>query len=83
MEHGNKWDPEKKCTVGVGVDSSYLEISITDEGAGFDTSLVSSAAGGAGALKIRGRGIRLIRQFCTPRWNKSGTQINLLVKLKS
>lgn len=81
MEHGNKWDPGKRCAVGVGVDSSYLEISITDEGAGFNTSLVSSAAGGA--LKMRGRGIRLIRQFCTPRWNKSGNQIKLLVKLKN
>lgn len=81
MEHGNRWDPEKMLAVSVSADTSYLEISITDEGAGFDTSLVSEAAGPA-ALKIRGRGIRLIRQFCTPRWNKRGNQIRLLVDLK-
>ena len=34
MEHGNKWQPEKKATLRLAVLESRIELEVTDEGPG-------------------------------------------------
>lgn len=77
LEHGNQWDPEKVINVTVTRDRDRLDISITDEGIGFDTSLADKTPEEIKKLIPRGRGIYIIRQFCKPTWNEQGNQITL------
>jgi len=50
VKHGNKMDPTKKIKVDYAIDSNKVEISITDEGSGFERS--------GGRSAIRGRALR-------------------------
>ncbi len=81
MEHGNRWNPEKKVHVKVILKDRQLSISIEDEGAGFDADAIRN-----NRIKKdsrRGRGIRLIQEFCTARWNDRGNHIELDFELES
>ncbi|MCX7679435.1 MAG: ATP-binding protein [Spirochaetes bacterium] len=77
MEHGNKWDPSKKVNINVQKNSQYLEVSIEDEGEGFNFSGVGLSNSGLKSLHPRGRGVFIIRQFCEPIWNEKGNKITL------
>jgi len=77
LEHGNQWDPDKMITVTVTREPDRLNISIMDEGIGFDTSLADKTPEEIKKLIPRGRGIYIIRQFCNPTWNEQGNQITL------
>jgi anti-sigma regulatory factor (Ser/Thr protein kinase) len=79
MEHGNKWDPEKKIVITATAESDYMVISITDEGRGFNTSKIKAGLKRPNLLKNRGRGIYIINRFCTLSWNKKGNQIKLRI----
>jgi serine/threonine-protein kinase RsbW len=79
MEHGNKWDPEKKIVITATAESDYMVISITDEGGGFNTSEIKASLKRPSLSKNRGRGIYIINQFCTLSWNKKGNQIKLRI----
>jgi serine/threonine-protein kinase RsbW len=81
MEHGNQWDPGKKIKVLVALKESQMDISIEDEGSGFDTSAPRVFKDEEGNLSIRGRGIKIIKKFCTPAWNARGNRITLHLQL--
>lgn len=81
MEHGNKWDPEKMVSVSVTKNASHLNISVSDEGVGFVCVPSSNTCSETEALTLRGRGIKIIRQFCRPRWNDRGNRIELIIDL--
>ncbi len=83
MEHGNRWDARKKVNIRMIMNNSHLNIGIEDEGPGFDTRQVSLQTQGPNNLATRGRGIKLIRQFCKPTWNSAGNRIELIIDLKS
>lgn len=77
MEHGNGWNPDKKVGVRVNCNEEHLNILIADEGPGFNSENAGSSNAAIKNLKPRGRGIYIIKQFCTPSWNDKGTEIDL------
>jgi anti-sigma regulatory factor (Ser/Thr protein kinase) len=81
MEHGNKWDPGKNILIQVAVKDSRLNISIEDEGKGFNTSGPNTRRDEDSNLSVRGRGIKIIRKFCNPIWNTKGNRITLQLQL--
>ncbi len=77
MEHGNKWDPEKKVYVKINKNSEYVFLKIKDEGDGFSSDGKFCCKG---TLKERGMGMPIIDQYSDHRW--SYRQNVLEVKLK-
>lgn len=63
IEHGNKCDSEKKVAVAYVVDPRKAEITVGDEGHGFDPDCVPDCTAGDNLSKPRGRGIALMRGF--------------------
>jgi len=81
MEHGNKWDAQKMVFISVSKNTHHLKISVSDEGAGFSDARCFDAITDTGPLPLRGRGLKIIRQFCSPRWNERGNRIELIIDL--
>lgn len=81
MEHGNRWDGNKTVSVSVWADETMLHIAIEDQGDGFDFRNHKSDFVKGNLLSQRGRGISLIRRFCSPSWNKSGRLVDLRIPL--
>jgi anti-sigma regulatory factor (Ser/Thr protein kinase) len=77
MEHGNKWDPSKMVYVEMQRNTSHLEISIQDEGGGFNYKDAGNSNGVLKNLRPRGRGVFIIKQFCETTWNQKGNKITL------
>ncbi len=77
MEHGNKWDPSRKVYIEVRKNTDHLEVTIEDEGQGFDYKNAGQSNGVLKNLKPRGRGVFIIKQFCEPTWNEKGNKILL------
>lgn len=73
MEHGNKWDPQKKIHVEIIENSISINIKITDEGDGFKIPRETRKD----PLSPRGYGLHLINQFCKATWNEKGNSVNL------
>lgn len=63
IEHGNKRDRRKKVTVAYRVDPQKAEITVTDQGAGFDPTTVPDCTADENLCKTCGRGIALMRGF--------------------
>lgn len=83
MEHGNKWDPDKKIHVEVAEEENAIHLTITDEGTGFNTQEIQKQLTQRDLLSTRGRGIYIINQFCSINWNKKGNQAHITIKLKT
>lgn len=81
MEHGNRWDPQKKVFISASKNPHHLTISVSDEGQGFSCVQKENTSNDTGYLHLRGRGIKIIRQFCSPRWNERGNCIELIIDL--
>lgn len=77
MEHGNKWDPSRMVRIEVQKNTHHLEITIEDEGQGFNYKNAGLSDGVLKNLKPRGRGVYIIKQFCEPTWNEKGNKILL------
>jgi len=81
MEHGNHWNADKRVHIRLDEGDDYLKISIEDEGDGFDPAF-HVTNGTPGKTSKRGRGLRIIEQFCTPRWNSKGNAIDMIFKAR-
>jgi serine/threonine-protein kinase RsbW len=82
--HANKCDVNKLVTVDVQVDKTKITIKITDEGEGFDPSVIPDPTQPENLLKDSGRGVYLMRVYMdelnyniTP----TGTETILTLKL--
>ena len=82
MEHGNLWDPSKQVSVRITLNTNTLDILIRDEGKGFTKDVIAQTLDAVRNLKPRGRGIFIIKQFCSPSWNEKGNQIDLRFTLQ-
>jgi len=76
MEHGNRWDPGKKVTINIKKSPGCVNVTISDEGEGFQIP-IESPAPKQSHLSERGRGIRIIRYLCTAEWHNNGSAVNL------
>jgi serine/threonine-protein kinase RsbW len=63
IKHGNRMDESKRVGLSFVLHSGLLEVSVTDEGAGFDPSAVASPIAEENLLKADGRGIFFMRSF--------------------
>ncbi len=63
IQHGNKCDPEKKATLKISSDGNQIEITVEDQGKGFQLDDVADPTNVENLLKPSGRGILIIRSF--------------------
>jgi len=63
IKHGNKLDVHKKVFATFELDGQELEITISDEGAGFDPEKVSDPLNPQNLMKTSGRGIFYMKTF--------------------
>ena len=75
-KHGNKEDPTKIIFVAAEIADDEIEVSIEDEGEGFDQSILLDPRKGDRLRRKSGRGVFLIRQFMsTTRYNEKGNRL--------
>jgi len=73
VKHGNKMDPTKTVKVDYTIDRGKVEISITDEGNGFDPSSIPDPRVGDNLYRPDGRGLLLIGAYMdVMKYNESG-----------
>ena len=63
VKHGNKMDQNKKVKIDYSVKPDKAEISLTDEGSGFDPNAVPDPRYGENLYKTEGRGLFLMRSY--------------------
>jgi serine/threonine-protein kinase RsbW len=63
IQHGNKLDQSKKVDIRFKVTPEHLEISVKDEGSGFQIDRLPNPLDPENLLKPSGRGIFYIRSF--------------------
>jgi serine/threonine-protein kinase RsbW len=79
IRHGNKMDPDKKIRVDYSVSLDKVEISMTDEGDGFDPSVVPDPRYGENLYKIEGRGLLLMRSYMdVVEFNERGNCVHMV-----
>lgn len=63
MEHANKFDAEKQVLLRLQGQGAMIQIEIEDEGQGFDPRPYERELTAEDLLKLRGRGIFIMRSF--------------------
>jgi serine/threonine-protein kinase RsbW len=63
ITHGNSGDPAKAATIDLTVGQGQVDITIEDEGPGFDYSHLEDPTSDENLLKESGRGVMLIHSF--------------------
>jgi len=82
VKHGNKMDPTKKVKIDYCVNSEKVEITITDEGTGFEPVYVDDPRSGSGLYEPGGRGLLLMNSYMdVVKYNEDGNSV-YMVKYK-
>jgi serine/threonine-protein kinase RsbW len=82
-KHGNKADPHKHIHVQYTITREQIEVTIEDEGDGFDLSCLPDPRREETLSKTSGRGIFLIRQFTSSfGYNQTGNTIYFTFRQK-
>jgi len=63
LTHGNKMDPDKEIKIDYSVKSEKIEITMADEGNGFNPESVPDPRLGENLYKTEGRGLFLVRAY--------------------
>src|SRR4030042_461171 len=79
VRHGNQMDPDKEVKIEYLVDSEKFEISVTDEGDGFDPEAVPDPRCGENLYKPNGRGLLLMRAYMdVVEYNEKGNGVRMV-----
>lgn len=79
VKHGNRMDPTKKVTIEYTVDQEKVEITMTDEGPGFDPSRIPDPRVGRNLYRPEGRGLLLIRSYMhTVEYSVQGNSLRMV-----
>ena len=79
VRHGNKMDTSKNVRIDSSVGLDKVEISIMDQGEGFDPDAVPDPRCGNNLYKSGGRGLLLIRSYMdVVEFNKQGNCVRLV-----
>jgi serine/threonine-protein kinase RsbW len=79
VKHGNKMDPSKNIKIEYTIMPDKVDISITDQGRGFDTEKLPDPRLDENLYKTNGRGLFLIRSYMTKtEFNKTGNRIRMI-----
>ncbi len=78
--HGNKQDPNKWIHLRAEQIDGNLEVTVEDEGDGFDPDLVPSPLTADNKTRQGGRGLFLMRTYCKDvRYSNGGRALTLVV----
>jgi serine/threonine-protein kinase RsbW len=81
--HGNDFDSDKKIKIEYSIAGDKIEVWVTDQGDGFDVSLIPDPRDEENRLKSHGRGLLLMRSYMdVVDFNKKGNCVHM-VKNKS
>jgi serine/threonine-protein kinase RsbW len=79
VKHGNRMDAAKKVRIDYCVAPDKVDISITDEGEGFDPARVPDPRCGENIYKTSGRGLLLIRSYMdVAEYNERGNSLHMV-----
>ncbi len=79
IRHGNKCDQNLSVTITHSVNGHKLEISVRDEGKGFDYKILPDPTVNKNIERKGGRGIFLIRHLMDKvEFNKAGNEIRMI-----
>ena len=79
IKHGNKLDAKKRVRVQASVTAAQLEITIEDEGPGFDRASVPDPTDLANLEKCSGRGILLMESYMDHvEWSHGGRRVRMI-----
>ncbi len=82
VRHGNKGDAGKKISVDWTITGEKLDVSITDEGCGFDPDCLADCRVDENLYKCCGRGVLLMQSYMdTVEYNQRGNCVHM-VKFK-
>jgi serine/threonine-protein kinase RsbW len=79
--YGNRRDPDKRVRVEVVIQGTSVTAEITDEGSGFDPSLVPDPREPENIMRSSGRGLFLMRELVDEvRYNDRGNSVALVLR---
>jgi serine/threonine-protein kinase RsbW len=79
VKHGNKNDPTKTVKIDYSVTPEKVEITITDEGAGFEPESVDDPRFGKGLYEPGGRGLLLMNSYMdVVKYNEEGNSVYMV-----
>jgi serine/threonine-protein kinase RsbW len=79
IKHGNRLDPSKKVQIEARVDAKQAEITIEDEGPGFDKAKVPDPTRDENLERCCGRGILLIESYMnSAEWTHGGRRLKMV-----
>jgi serine/threonine-protein kinase RsbW len=79
VNHGNKMDPTKEVKIDYSVGLDKIEISVTDEGEGFEPEAVADPRYGESLYKPGGRGLLLMNSYMdTVKFNERGNSLYMV-----
>jgi len=83
VQHGNQSDPKKKIFVRYSITPDRFEVTIADQGPGFNPDALPDPRNPENLYKSSGRGVLLIRAYMDQvQYSPKGNQIHM-VKFKS
>ena len=79
VKHGNKSDPTKKVKIDYSVTPEKVEITITDEGNGFEPESIDDPRFGNGLYEPGGRGLLLMNSYMdVVKYNEQGNSVYMV-----
>jgi serine/threonine-protein kinase RsbW len=79
VRHGNRMDPAKGIKIDYSVGLDKVEITVTDEGDGFDPEAVPDPRYGENLYKPEGRGLFLMRSYMDAiEFNERGNSVYMV-----
>ena len=79
VKHGNKMDSSKEVKIEYTVDLDKIEISLTDEGEGFEPTSVADPRYGEDLYKPGGRGLLLMNSYMdVVKFNERGNSLYMV-----
>lgn len=79
LSHGNRMNPRKQVKIDYSVKSDRVELSVSDQGAGFDPDDVPDPRCGENLYKSVGRGLLLMRSYMdVVEFNNRGNAVHMV-----
>jgi len=79
--HGNRGNAEKMVTVDFNADGNWFEVSVTDEGEGFNYNSLPDPTDPANIENLHGRGVFIMRSLADAiEYNDTGNQVKMRFK---
>jgi len=79
VKHGNKMDSSKEVKIECAVDFDKIEISLTDQGDGFEPGSVADPRYGEDLYKPGGRGLLLMNSYMdVVKFNETGNNLYMV-----